>query len=107
MNEFTKSERKMLRALADDVCEAEVRACLEALAEQFDRWRSGEIHSAALLDALQSFHKGRLRELGSIHGSLKDDDLVARGVALGYLALEKIPEPCRQKVANHGFLRTA
>ena len=107
MDDFTKSERKTLRALASEAYDAEARACLEELASEFARWQSGEIHSADLLDAIHSFHQGRSRELWSTYHSLKDDDLVARGVAMGYLALDKIPEPCRQKVAAHGFLLTA
>ena len=98
MNEFTKFERKTLRDLAGTVYEAEAHAYLEELEREFARWRSAEILSSELLAAIHEFHQGQSRELWSRYQSLKEPEIVARGVFLGYLAEKQVPEAIRQKL---------
>jgi len=98
MAEFTKSERKTLRDLAGAVYESEAHAYLEELESEFARWRSAEILSSELLSVIHEFHQGQSRELWSRYQSLKEPEIVARGVALGYLTEEQVPEAVRQKL---------
>ena len=98
MSEFTKPERKVLRYLADAVYEAEAHSYLEELEAEFARWRKSEILSSELLSVVHEFHQRQSRELWSRYQALKEPEIVARGVALGYVAEEQVPEPVRQKL---------
>ncbi len=100
MVDFTKPERKTLRDLAGVVYEGEAHAYLEELEDEFVRWRAGEILSSELLAAIHEFHQGQSRELWSRYQSLKEPEIVARGVALGYLTEDRIPENIRQKLQS-------
>lgn len=98
MSEFTKTERKVLRDLAGTVYEADAHESLEELDAEFGRWREGEILSSELIAAIHEFHQHRSRELWSRYQALKDPEIVARGVAMGYLAEEQVPEAIREKL---------
>ena len=99
MIEFSKSQRKALRELAARIREAETRQMLERLDQQFARWRGGQLGSGDLLDAIHEFQKGPARQLWSMHQSLKEPELVARGVALGLASLSELPEDVRPRLA--------
>ena len=98
MTEFTKAERKVLRELAARVYEADAHAVLEELEREFSRWRNGELESSDLLAAIHDFHQGQSRELWSRYQALKDPEVVARGVALGLLKEEEVPERVRAEL---------
>jgi hypothetical protein len=98
MAEFTKSERKTLRELAEEVYEAEARSYLASLDKEFARWREGEISSSDLLNTIHEFHQKQSRELWSRYQSLKEPEIVARGVALSFIREEQIPENLQQKL---------
>jgi hypothetical protein len=98
MTEFTKSERKRLRELAGEVYEAEAAQMLEELAASFARWRSGELLPSELLQSIHEFHRDRSRELWSMYQSLGEVDIVARGLARGFLDEALVPQDIRERL---------
>lgn len=98
MREFTKAERRTLRELAGRAYEADARAVLAELEGEFARWRSGELESEELLTTIHEFHQGQSRELWSRYQSLKDPEIVARGVSLGWLSNDELPERLRAEL---------
>jgi hypothetical protein len=91
---LTKTQKRMLRELGVIAWEGEARAVLTRLEEEFRRWRAEEIDSGALLESIHDFHQHDVRDLFS--GTRGGELLVAmRGVALGYIPLDEIPEAIR------------
>lgn len=97
--DFSKTERRTLRELAGSVYEAEAHRMLEALDADFGRWRKGEMPNADLLDAIHRFHQHESRELWSMYQSLRDPDIVARGIVLGLMAESAVPAELLEKLA--------
>lgn len=85
MAEFTKRERQELRRLAAKAFESEARTLLEQFDAAFDEWRSTKLGSAELLDVVHAFDQHECRDLRSIYRDLPESQLVARGVARGFL----------------------
>jgi hypothetical protein len=100
MTEFTKTERRELRELAGSVYEAEAHQMLEQLDAEFQRWREGEALSSELLSAIHEFHQHESRELWSMYQSLRDPDIVAHGIAFGFISAEAVPEQLRAKLGS-------
>lgn len=100
MSEFTKSERRELRGLSDDVYQAEAHLLLEELDAEFQRWREGELLSSELLAAIHEFHQHASRDLWSRYQFLKDPDAVARGVALGFIERSRLSEALSLKLES-------
>lgn len=98
MADFSKSEKKALRELAGFVYEADARLALEELDAEFARWRDGELLGSDLIAAIHEFHQNDARALWSVYQALKDPDIVARGLALGLIAADAVPEPLRIKL---------
>lgn len=89
--EFTKDERRQLRELAGSVYEAEAHRMLEELEFEFKSWREGEMLSSELLSAIHEFHQHESRGLWSMYQSLREPEIVARGLALGFMAVSAVP----------------
>jgi hypothetical protein len=100
MAEFSKTERRTLRELASTVHECEAHRMLEQLDATFARWRQDEIQSSELIDAIHEFHQHQSRELWSIYNSLREWHVVARGVALGFIAAERVAPPLLAKLQS-------
>ena len=98
MSEFSKSDKKSLRELAGVVYEAEARLALDELDAQFKRWRSGEMLGSELIAAIHESHQQDARSLWSMYQSLKEPEIVARGLALGLITAESVPEQLRVKL---------
>jgi hypothetical protein len=99
MPEFTKAHRKTLRELAAQVYEADARIVLGELEGEFLRWRANEMESSELLAAIHEFQQVQSRELWSRYHSLKDPEIVARGIAFGLLSPQKLPETLATELA--------
>jgi hypothetical protein len=95
-----KRERAELRKLADYIYEAELAALLEDLALSFEAWRAGTLLSSELSQAIHAFHQGESRRLWSNYQTLKDHDIVARGVAIGLISQDRVPAPIRDKLGS-------
>ncbi len=96
-SEFTKAEKKALRELAEAIYEAEAHVMLEELDASFSEWREGEMLSSELLAAINEFHQNESRDLWSKYQALKEDEIVARGLALGLVSKE-LPEQLQAKL---------
>lgn len=99
MPEYSKAQRKTLRELAGRVYESDARALLGVLEDDFLRWRANEMESSELLAAIHEFHQVQSRELWSRYQSLKDPEVVARGIALGLLSADQLPDALAAELA--------
>jgi hypothetical protein len=99
MLEFSKAEKRLLREIASAVYESEAQRVLEGLEAKFLRWRAGEVASSELLAAIHEFHQVGSRDLWSRYQSLKEPEIVARGIALGFLPKRELPAPLLEKLA--------
>ena len=97
--DLSKSERRQLRELADQVYEVEARELLGGLDANFVRWRAGELSSSELLNAIHEFHRDDSRQLWSIYSSLREPQMVvARGLARGFIDAAAVPEALRERI---------
>ena len=104
MADFSKRERAELRRLAADVYEWELRGELEVLDKSFSDWRRGKLLSSELSDAIHEFHQHAARDIWSMYQTLKDPELVARGIALGAISDDALSAELRDKIkplSNH------
>jgi len=93
--EFTRSETKRLRRLADGGWDAELRACLLELYAQFGSWAKQGISSFDLVERIHEFHNGASRELYGRYTGLSPALAVARAVALGLIPADAMGAPLR------------
>jgi hypothetical protein len=98
MAEFTKAERHELNELARTVHEAEAHRMLEALDADFHRWRTGGLSSSALLALIHQFHQQQSRDLWAIYRTLRAPDIVARGIAFGFIADDAVSASLRARL---------
>jgi hypothetical protein len=94
--EFTRRESAELRALAGEVYEWELGRELEALEKSFAEWRKGKLLSSELSSEIHEFHQHAGRELWSMYQTVPEHTLVARGVALGAIAEERLSAGLRE-----------
>ena len=95
---FTKNERKVLREIAGEVYEWELHGHLEELDKAFSSWRAGKLLSSGLSAEIHEFHQHAARELWSMYQSLKEDQIVARGIAPGAIPEERLNPALREKI---------
>lgn len=98
MTEFSKRERAELRRLAAEVYEWELRGHLELLDKSFAEWRGGKMLSSELSDAIHQFHQHEARDIWSMYQTLKDPEIVARGITLGAISDEALSGGLRDKI---------
>ena len=96
--EFNRSERAILRELASEVYEQEARRVLADLDASFREWRRRQRLSSDLLADIHAFHQRDSRDLWATYQGLDDATVVARGVALGFMAKKKVPREILQKL---------
>ncbi len=89
--EFTKGEKKKLRALAREAYARDLDQALRELDSGFSDWRRKQIDGFQLTDLIHEFHQGPSRELYLQYERLDPGFLVARAVARGLLRTEEIP----------------
>jgi hypothetical protein len=96
--EFNRSERKILRELASEVYEAEARRVLADLAASFVEWRKKKRLSSDLLADIHAFHQHDSRELWATYQGMDDAEVVARGVAFGFISEKKVPRAIAERL---------
>lgn len=84
-SKITKSERELLRQLAQEAWEAEIDSELEQLFENFSRWADDGMSALELSDKIHEFHNDASRELYARYTGLDPAVTVARAIALGIL----------------------
>lgn len=107
-SKITKSERALLRQLAQEAWEAEINSELEQLFENFSRWADDGMSALELSDKIHEFHNDASRELYARYTALDPEITVARAIALGILQEEVLGDTLRAKLRDQirGF-RTA
>ena len=85
-----KRLRREMRQLATKAEEAELRAALQPLADDFKRWEAGAIDSFDLKALIHDFHQGLGREIYLRYDTPDPEILVANAVASGTLNPETI-----------------
>ena len=68
-NEFTKSERKLLRQLSEVAWESELSLCLSELMKEFSAWQGKRMSAFDLSQKIHEFHDGASRNLYGIRFS--------------------------------------
>jgi hypothetical protein len=91
MHELSKQAKRMLREQAGLAYEEELRRALLPLAEDFDRWRRGELESGELSERIHRFHQGPAREIWSTYHSGIETVAVAHAIHTGILQRENVP----------------
>lgn len=83
--------------------EEELRRALLPLADDFDRWRKGELGSGELSGLIHEFHDGRAREIWKTyhHGDL--EMAVAYAIHAGILRREDVPAQLLEGLARQLF----
>lgn len=99
--DFSKRERALLRRLAEEAWESELREPLTELFEDFGKWASDGMSAFDLSDRIHQFHHGISRELYVRYTTLGPDMLVSRAVALGLLDASALDERLLDKLAPH------
>jgi hypothetical protein len=106
-SKITKSERALLRQLAQEAWEAELDGELEQLFENFSRWADDGMSAFELSDKIHEFHNGASRGLYGRYTGLDPAVTVARAIALGILQEEVLGDTLRAKLRDQiGGFRT-
>ncbi len=98
LSTFTKSERAELHELVGEVYEWELHQHLAELDKAFAQWRRAEMLSSELCEEIHQFHQHPARELWSMYQSLSEDEIVARGMALGALNFARLSPKLLAKI---------
>ncbi len=107
MIEFTKSEKRELRRLADDVYKAEMEKELAKLEANFKTWRDGKITVFDLDDQVHAYYSGPRKELyGFYQLRNQPEAAVARGIAMGLIDATQVPAEINAKIEHMiGFFK--
>jgi hypothetical protein len=99
IREFTKSERRRLRALAEEAYARELDTALSDLESAFSDWRRKHISGFQLSDLIHEFHQGIARALYSDYTRLDPGLLVARAVSRRLLEEREVPDALLEALA--------
>jgi hypothetical protein len=84
--------------LTSEIYEWELGRELKDLDESFRKWREGKMLSSELSAAIHEFHQHAARELWSMYQRIDSASAVARGLAIGALSEDAIPERLRERI---------
>ena len=86
---FTKAQRRRVRELARIAYERDLSQELVRLEGEFQRWRSREIDSFGLSEAIHRFHQGPSRELFTRYDDSSLEWAVAHAIHRGVVSAEE------------------
>lgn len=99
MIEFTKSEKRDLRRLADEAYKAEMERELAKLEADFKNWLEGKISVFDLDDLIHAYYSGPRKELyGRYQIQSQPEVAVARGIVTGLIDVEQVPIELKTKI---------
>lgn len=90
---------RMLREHAGLAYEEELRRALLPLADDFDRWRRGELASTELSERIHLFHDGAARKIWSTYHDGDPRLAVAGAIHLGILPRDQVPAELLEALA--------
>ena len=91
MREHSKALTRLLREHVRLAHEEELRRALLPLANDFDRWRGGELGSGELSERIHDFHQGPAREIWKTYNYGSPDLTLAYAINTGVLQRESLP----------------
>ncbi len=91
MADIPKRIKRLLRELAAEAHDEELRRALAPLAEAFKRWEQRELDSGELTQQLHEFHQGPARDLYLRYNTSHLGPPVAYAIVAGILDREAIP----------------
>ena len=97
---YSKAQWRLLKELAGEVYRIELDLELDKLFAGFQSWKSGEIDSWDLEEAIHKFHQGPSRKLYSTHNNVEADIIIARALKRGILSSEKIPPDLLENIRD-------
>ena len=97
---ITKSERTLLRQLAEEAWNAELSDHFLELYEDFGRWADDGMSALDLTEKIHNFHDGISRELYNRYANLDPAISVARAIAFGFVEEEVLGESLGRKLAH-------
>ena len=89
--DLPKNLKRLLREHAGRAHEEELRRALLPLADDFDRWRSGEVSSGEISERIHAFHQGPAREIWKSYNYGSLIHAVAFAIHQGILQRESVP----------------
>jgi hypothetical protein len=98
MPDFTKSEMRTLRRLADAAWDSELREVLEALHHSFGEWERGSLSSFELSDRIHKFHDGDARDLYKFYTGGNPSQSVAHALAYNHIDPSDVPDKLLAKL---------
>lgn len=87
---ITKSEKALLRTLAEEAWAIELDEALAELFEDFEKWADKGISAFELSDRIHKFHNGISRELYGQYTNLGPAAAVSRAIALGLIESDSL-----------------
>ena len=100
MREYPKKTKKLMRELAGQTYEEELRRALIPLSESFDRWKAGSTESWELSEMIHDFNREPARKLFVKYDGKMDDLMVASAIAKGILDRKEVPEELLEHLAD-------
>ena len=99
MTDLTKSQKKHFRQLAGQCYEKEMSIALEALYEDFQKWKNSEITPSDLTEKIHEHHDKTARELWKTYVQISDPSLaVCIALAKGIISIDEVQENCRELI---------
>lgn len=100
MRDYSKKTRRLIRELAAEAYERQLRATLAALDESFTAWRNGVIGSGELSHRIHQHETGPSRELYKQYNYGDADMNVAYAVASGILTRDDVPQEVLEAIED-------
>lgn len=94
----SRKTSKELKALAQLAYERELSRCMDALQQEMERWKSGQISVWDIEQSIHEFHKKTARDLYRRYAHTDSVLAVACGIAGGNIAINDVPEEAREEV---------
>lgn len=96
----TKQIRKALLSYAALAHERELKSALDILANDFERWRAGEISSFDLSDNIHEFHNRTAVDIWKKYNGLDPEFAVAGAIIRGFLDRSELPSEVFEAVSH-------
>lgn len=107
MIEFTKSEKRELRRLADDAYKAEMEKEIAKVENAFKTLREGKLNVFDLDEQIHAYYSGPRKQLyGFYQMRNQPEAAVARGLAMGLIDAAQVTTEIKAKIEHMiGFFK--